>query len=190
MLEILLAVLSGSAAAGLRVALPLLVIALYGGDLWGHIPILSQIPPALMLGILVSWSILEFIASKDRLGQRLLQVIELISSPIIGGLIGIAIAQTAALESLQVALMAIIGGLMALVLQLLQTGWTYRVKRVPLWAVFVQDLACVSLTLFAFDAPREGGLIALVLLWLAIRSAVQWRRWYRQGRILQQVRSE
>jgi hypothetical protein len=190
MLEILLAVLSGSAAAGLRVALPLLVIAIYGGGLWLRVPLLSNIPTAAIVGVLVSWSVLEFLASKDRFGQRLLQVFELISSPIVGALISIAIATgQSGLEFLQVAVFGTIGAVLALVLQLLQMGIMYRLRRVPLWAVFAQDVACVGLTLFAFGSPIQGGLIALILLWLAIRSATQWRRLYREGRVLNRVRS-
>jgi hypothetical protein len=175
MLEVLLAVLSGSAAVGLRIGLPLLVIAIYSEDLWARIPWLSQLSPPIVFGILASWSIIELVASKDRQGQRLLQALELIMSPIIGALVGIAIAKATDLPNVQVAVLA-------LVLQLLQLGWTYRVRRVPLWVLFAQDLACVVLTLFAFDAPTQGGLIALLLLWLAVRSAVQWRRWYRDGK--------
>jgi hypothetical protein len=171
MLEVLLAVLSGSAAVGLRIALPLLVIAIYSEDLWARIPWLSQLSPPIVFGVLVTWSIIELVASKDRHGQRLLQAFELVISPIIGGLVGIAIAKATDLVS----------GVFALVLQLLQVGWTYRVRRIPLWMLFAQDLVCVILTLFAFDAPTQGGLIALLMLWLAIRSAVQWRRWYREG---------
>jgi Domain of unknown function (DUF4126) len=110
-----------------------------------------------------------------------LQAFELVMSPIIGGLVGIAIAKATALPDIQVAVLGLVSGLFALVLQLLQVGWTYRVRRVPLWMLFAQDLACVGLTLLAFDAPTQGGIIALLMLWLAIRSAVQWRRWYREG---------
>jgi hypothetical protein len=35
--------------------------------------------------------------------------------------------------------------------------------------------------LFAFKAPNSGGLIALLLLWLAVRSAQSWYQWYRGG---------
>jgi hypothetical protein len=182
MLEVLLAVLSGSAAVGLRIGLPLLVIAVYSEDLWARIPWLSQLSPPIVFGILASWSIIELVASKDRQGQRLLQALELIMSPIIGALVGVAIAKATDLPNIQVAVLSIVSGVLALVLQLLQVGWTYRVRRVPLWVLFAQDLACVILTLFAFDAPTQGGLIALLMLWLAIRSAVQWRRWYREGK--------
>jgi hypothetical protein len=34
------------------------------------------------------------------------------------------------------------------------------------------------LVFFAFAAPFEGGVIALLLLWLAIRSSHAWRDWY------------
>jgi Domain of unknown function (DUF4126) len=183
MIEILLAVLSGSAAAGMRIAIPLLVIALYGGDLWLKLPILSSIHPPVIIGILVSWSILELVGSKDRIGQRILQVVELIGSPIVGAILGVAIATPAGLLDWQVGLLATISGLVALVLQLVQMGWMYRMQRIPLWILFGQDLICVLLTLFSFDAPQQGGLIALLLLWLAIRSAAQWRRWYRAGRL-------
>ena len=71
-----------------------------------------------------------------------------------------------------------VGGLLALVLQLVQVGWSYRLGRLPLWTVFAQDALCVLLVLFALDAPRQGGLIALLLLWLAIRSSKDWHRWY------------
>jgi hypothetical protein len=44
----------------------------------------------------------------------------------------------------------------------------------------MQDFLCVALVLFAFDAPGQGGLIALLLLWMAIRSSATWQRWYQQ----------
>lgn len=70
MLE-LLAVLSASAAAGLRLALPLLLIGLlYGDSLWSQVPILSRMNPSVVLGILVGWSLFEIFASKNRSGQR------------------------------------------------------------------------------------------------------------------------
>jgi hypothetical protein len=182
MLEILLAVLSGSAAVGLHIALPLLVIALYSEELWSLLPGLSQVPPPFILGVLAGWSILELVGSKDRFGQRLIQALELVLSPVIGGLIGLAIAQSNGLQSSQIVILTLVSMVFALVIRLLLIGWTYRVRRIPLWLLFGQDVICVILTLFAFDAPTQGGLIALLMLWLAIRSAVQWQRWYREGR--------
>jgi hypothetical protein len=61
---------------------------------------------------------------------------------------------------------------------LVQVGWFFRLRGLPLWVVFSQDVLCVALVIFAFDAPQQGGLIALILLWLAIRSSQQWRRLY------------
>jgi len=54
----------------------------------------------------------------------------------------------------------------------------------------LQDLLCVLLVLFALDAPKQGGLIALLLLWLAIRSSSAWYRWYHAGKKRQRQRSE
>jgi Domain of unknown function (DUF4126) len=182
MLEILLAVLSASAAAGMRVALPLLVIGLlYGGSLWAQIPILSTISPPILLGVLVSWALLELFASTDRLGQRVLQVVQLFCSPILGGIMGIAIAQAADLPMTVVNVLGVVGSLLALVLQLVQVGWFYRVGTIPIWVTLVQDVICVALVVFAFGgAPTQGGILALLLLWFAIRNAKSWQTWYRQ----------
>jgi hypothetical protein len=178
MIEIL-AVLSASAAAGMRIALPLLVIALlYGGRLWSRVPLLSHISPPVVLGTLVIWSLMEVVISKDRLGRRVLQIIELLFSPLVGAIMGATVAQIVGVPSWLVWLLGAVGGLLALVLQLVQTGWSYRLRNIPLWVFFAQDTLCVLLVLFALDAPRQGGLIALLLLWLAIRSSKEWHRWY------------
>lgn len=176
-----LAVLSLSAAAGMRIALPLLLIGLLQSDrLWSNVPLLSALPPPLVLGVLVSWSLIELLFSKERLGQRWLQGVQLLFSPFVGAIVGVTVARTTALEGWLVVILAIVGGLVALVIYLVQLGWFYRLKSVPLWVIFAQDFLCVALVLLAFDAPKQGGLIVLLLLWLTIRSSTEWRRWYRQ----------
>jgi hypothetical protein len=180
MIEIL-AALSVSAAVGLRIALPLLIIGLlYSNNLWADMPLLSQIPPPVVLGVLVSWSLGELFFSKELLGQRFLQIVQLLFSPIGGAIAGITVARTASMEGWLTILIGVVGGLLALVLQLVQVGWFYRLQGLPLWIVFLQDFLCVSLVLFAFDAPEQGGVIALLLLWLAIRSTKEWQRWYQE----------
>ncbi len=180
MLE-LLAVLSASAAAGFRLALPLLLIGLlYGDSLWSQVPILSRMHPSFVLGVLVVWSLLEIFASKNRSGQRFLQTVQLVFSPIVGAIIGVAIARITTKPEWLVWLLGSTGGVLALVLQLVQTGWIYRLRQVPVWVVFAQDALCVILVFFAFDAPKQGGLIALLLLWIAIRSSKEWHQWYMQ----------
>jgi len=177
MLELLLAVLSGSAAAGMRIALPLLVIGLLSGsNAWANVPLLNRVSPPIVMGILVSWSLIEIFASKNRLGQRVLQLVQLLLSPVVGALIGV----TTEVSPWLIGILGGVGGLLAFVLQLVQVGWFYRLQGLPLWIVFVQDALCVCLVLFAFDAPKQGGIIALLLLWLAIRSAQAWQRWQKQ----------
>lgn len=176
----LLAALSISAAAGIRLALPLLLIGFLSNDLWSNVPILSQISPPIVLGVLVSWSLIELLFSKERVAQRLLQIVELALSPIVGAIAGIAVARSVQMTSWLIPIVGVVGGLLALVLHLVQVGWFYRLRGLPLWAIFMQDFLCVTLVLFAFDAPQQGGLIALLLLWLAIRSSVEWQRWYRE----------
>lgn len=178
MLEVL-AVLSVSAAAGMRIALPLLIIGLlYSDRLWSQFPILGHIPPPIILGVLVSWSLFEVFASKSRAGQRFLQGVEVFFSPLVGAIMGMAVAKTTIPTEWLIYLLGLTGGLLALVLQLVQTGWFYRMQQVPVWVMFAQDILCVALVLLAVDAPRQGGLIAMFLLWIAIRSSKDWHNWY------------
>jgi hypothetical protein len=180
MLEVL-AALSLSAAVGMRIALPLLLIGLlYSDNLWANVPILSHIPPPIVLGVLVSWSLVELVGSKERLGQRLLQIVQLLCSPIVGGIVGLTVARTTQLAPSLGWVLAIVGGLLAFVLQLVQVGWSYRLRGLPIWVIFIQDFLCVALALLAFDAPKQGGLLVLLLLWITIRSSTEWRRWYQQ----------
>lgn len=175
MIEVL-AALSASAAAGIRIALPLLTIGLLQGDkLWSSVPLLSGIPAPVVLGVLTSWSLIELFASKSLLGQRLLQVVQLVFSPIVGAIMGIAVSKGTEAPSW---LIGLIGGLFAFILQLVQVGLFYRWRGLPLWVVFVQDALSVSLVFLAINAPQQGGLIALILLLLAVRSSNELHRWY------------
>jgi hypothetical protein len=172
----------------MRIALPLLLIGLLESDkLWSRVPLLSRISPPVVLGVLVSWSLFELFASKKFLGQRVLQIVQLLFSPIVGAIMGMAIAEATfaqpnAPPPLFVWIIGLVGGLLALVLQLVQAGWFYRLRGLPLPVILAQDILCICLVLFAFDAPTQGGLIALILLWLAIRSSKEWYNWYvKQG---------
>ncbi|NES81149.1 MAG: DUF4126 domain-containing protein [Moorea sp. SIO2B7] len=176
-----LAVLSASAAAGMRIALPLLIIGLLQNEaLWSNVPILSYIHPQVLIAILTSWSLFELFGSKKLLGQRILQLIQLVFSPLVGALMGITVANIIHLEITPLWLIGIVGGLLALVLKLVQVGWFFRLRGIPIWVVFIEDTLCIFLVLFAFKAPEQGGLIAMLLLWLAIRSSKEWHRWYQQ----------
>ena len=79
------------------------------------------------------------------------------------------------------AVLGLVSGLLALVLQLVQVGWFYRLRGLPLWIVFAQDFLCVLLIIFAFGSPQHGGILALLLLWFAIRSADEWKHWTQGG---------
>jgi hypothetical protein len=173
-----LAALSASAASGMRIAFPLLIIGLLHEDLWSQMPLLSAIHPQVLLAVLTSWSLFELVGSKQLLGQRVLQLVELVFSPIVGALMAMTVIKMTQLDMQPLWLIALSGGLLALVLKLVQVGWFFRLRGMPLWTVFLSDLLCALLVVFAFKAPTQGGLIALMLLWLAIRSAQAWRRWY------------
>ncbi|GAB1543965.1 DUF4126 domain-containing protein [Scytonema sp. NUACC21] len=174
----ILAALSASAAAGIRIALPLLFIGLLqGANLWSDVPILSHVSTPFLLFSLTSWSLVEIFASKKLLGQRVLQVFHVLLAPIVGAIMGLAVARATATPNW---LIALLGGSLAFVLQLVQIGWFYRLRGIPIWVVFIQDALCVALVFFALDAPQQGGLIALILLWFAIRSSKIWYRWYKR----------
>ncbi|MBW4598661.1 MAG: DUF4126 domain-containing protein [Calothrix sp. FI2-JRJ7] len=176
MIEVL-AALSASAAAGIRTALPLLFVGLLQGhSLWSQVPVLSRISSPLLFGALTSLSIIEVLASKRLTGQRVLQVLQLIFSPIVGAIMGLACANVTETPQWLVVLFS---ASLALVLKLVQVGWFFRLRGLPTWAVFIQDFLCVILVVFAYNAPWQGGLIALLLLWFAIRSGTSWYNWYR-----------
>ncbi len=174
----LLAILAIAAATGLRVALPLLLIGLMSGEqLWANVPLLSLLPPTLVIALLAGWSLAELFLSKDPYSQRIFQIIELVVSPLVGAIAGIALARTLGLDAWLNIGIGITCALLAVVIQLLQVGWFYRPKRPPLWVFFVVDGLCVFLAYLAFDFPNGGGIIALLLLWLVIRTSYIWKNW-------------
>ncbi len=178
MLEIILAILSVSAAAGMRSVLPILVLGCLAGEGgWSGVPILEQISHPVLVAVLVTGSLFEVIASKDRTGIRISQIFQLCFSPLVGGLLGFSIARAADLPLVVVVVLSLVSGLLALVLQLVQVGWFYRLRGLPLWTVFAQDFLCVLLIMSAFGSPQPGGIVALLLLWFAIRSADEWQVW-------------
>lgn len=175
----ILAALSASAAGGLRIALPLLVIGLSRSmSLWEEVPLLSRIHPQVLIGILVSWSLCELLLAKNLLGQRIQQAIQLIFSPLAGGILGSTVALKFEMEPWSVVAIATVGAALAFVIQLVQTGWFFRLRGLPIWFNLAEDILCVCLVLLAFDAPTQGGIIALMILWLAVRSSTAWRQWY------------
>ncbi len=173
MIEVL-AALSASAAMGIRIALPLLGLELLRGEaLWAGIPILSAIAPSIRLAFLCSWSMLELLVSKQLLGQRWLQIVMLVISPLAG-----AFAATSNAKFLPIWIIAILGGLFALLLQSVQSAWWYRQQRLLLRVVFAQDLLSILLVFLAVNKPQIGGIISLSLLWWAIRSYQSSAKWY------------
>ncbi|MGA1475069.1 MAG: DUF4126 domain-containing protein [Prochlorothrix sp.] len=178
----ILATLSAAAAGGMRVALPLLaVVLIQQGTSSDRLPLLGNFQPDLVLGALVSWSLFEVLASKTLLGQRLQQSIQLLFSPLAGAVLAIAVATNRDVTPWLLGILAGVGGMLALVLYLVQMGWFYRLRGLPPWLTLVEDVLCVGLVSLAFGAPREGGLVALILLWLAIRSSSAWYQWYQEG---------
>lgn len=177
MIEVL-AALSASAAVGIRIALPLLSLELLRGEaLWSDIPLVSAIEPLIRLAILCSWSLLELLVSKQLLGQRLLQIVMLVSSPIAG-----AIASTANSSAIAspIWIMAILGGLFAFLLQIVQLAWFYRQSSLPLKFVFSQDILSILLAVLAVKMPYLGGVISLSLFWWAVRSYQNSLAWYKK----------
>ena len=178
----LLAALSASAAVGMRVAFALLLLGIFHGQqLWAHVPLLSRLYPPFVLGVLVSWALAELLLSKDRVGLRVVQIIQLVMSPLFGAIAGIALASQAGYNPQVLWVIGIVSGLLAFVLQIVQVGWFYRLRGLPMWALFLQDFLCVIFLILAFDAPQQGGLFALILMWLAFRSSISWQRWCQLG---------
>ncbi len=189
MIEVL-AALSASAAGGMRIALPLLVIGLlHQSELWTRVPVLWRIHPQVLIGVLVSWTLCELILAKSLLGQRTQQIVQLIFSPAAGAILGVTVAWRLGMDPWPSGIIGAMGGTLALAIQLVQTGWFFRLRGLPIWVTVSEDILSVCLVLLAFDAPRQGGVIALLLLWLALRSSTVWRQWYGQQAVADDARS-
>jgi hypothetical protein len=173
-----LTIIAAGAAAGLRTSLPLLVIGILETQWWQQMPFLNAFPSHIVLGILSGLCFLELIAGKQFLGQRVNQIYSLIASPFVGAIMSIAAAKLYHSTAAIVGIAAIVGGLLALVLQLVQMGWFFRLRGLPIWSLMAMDLLSVSLAMFALRAPISTGIIGLLLLWMAVRSAGFWYRWY------------
>lgn len=186
----ILAILSAAAAAGMRIALPLLIIGLLQGDLWSQVPFLSEINPQVVVAVLTSWSLFELFGSKKLLGQRILQVVQLIFTPLVGGMMAITVAkllQSGLDLDLEFSfpplwIVGVIGALFSLVIRLVAIGWFFRLRGLPFWVTILEDLLSVGLVFFALKAPQNGGLIAMLLLWIVIRSSTAWRTWFLENR--------
>ncbi|QHV00638.1 DUF4126 domain-containing protein [Synechocystis sp. CACIAM 05] len=180
----ILAILSAAAAAGMRIALPLLIVGLIHGQLWSEVPLLWRINPRVLVAVLTSWSLFELFGSKKLLGQRVLQIVQLSFTPLVGGMMAITVAKllTSELEMdfrfPPLWMVGAIGSLFALAIRLVAIGWFFRLRGLPFWVTVLEDLFSVGLVLFAFKAPKNGGLIAILLLWIVIRSSTAWRTWF------------
>ena len=181
MLVEVLAVLSAAAAAGMRIGLPLLMVGVIQGNSWESVPVLSIFPFSVVTVVLTSWSLVELLGSKRFLGQRMIQLVQLIGSPFVGVLMAMTVLKNMNSSWQLQWILAGLGGLLALFLTLVQIGWFFRLQRLPLWFVFGEDILCVILVVYAFEAPINGGLIAIMLLWLAVRSSSAWYRWQQEN---------
>lgn len=173
-----LAILSASAAGGLRIGLPLLIIGLaYTNQLWSNFPLLSILKPQVIVGVLTSWSLFELFGSKNKMGIRIIQLIQLFLSPVVGTIMAIGVARLMNVQFTPFWLIGLIGGLLAFVLKLVQVGWFFRLGKIPIYLILAEDILSAVLVILALKAPENGGLIAMILLWLALRSSNSWKRW-------------
>jgi hypothetical protein len=178
----MLAILSASAAAGMRIGLPLIIIVLaYSDHLWSDLPILSIFEPRVLVAILSAWSLFELLGTKKFIGLRIIQLIQLFCSPFLGSFMAISVARFLNIEFTPIWIIGLIGGLVAFVLKSVQVGWFFRLGKIPLSVIIAEDILSAILVLFALKAPENGGLIAMLLLWLALRSSSAWRNWYKNS---------
>lgn len=106
-----LAVLSAAAAAGMRIGLPLLIILLLHSDeLVANLPGIGWLPPRVLIAIFTMWAVFELFGSKQLLGQRILQAIALLFSPIVGAILSLTVAQVIRLEFEPLWLVGVMGG--------------------------------------------------------------------------------
>ena len=167
MLTLVLAVLSISAAAGMRLALPLLVISLfYSQEFWSDVPVLRHLDPRVVLAISISWSLLELFISKQLLGQRVLQIIQLLFSPILGAIVAVAFAHIAEIDFTPFWIIGLVGGIFALVLTIVQIGWFFSSARTSSVGSFITryfgSFSRVSGIRFSYRRRLDCSIITMV----------------------------
>ena len=174
-LIILFASLSAASAGGIRLGLPLLMLAFIGGAQAenGFVHFLTQ---PFLLGILFTWTCVEVVASKTAIGQRVVRLVQFGLTPVVAGILAAAFWSGNFWTGVGVVLL---GSLFASVLQLVQSGFLFRIGPLPLWASFLQDVLCSLLVVLACYAPSLGAGLGLVLLVLALRQAQSWRKQFK-----------
>jgi hypothetical protein len=174
-LNIFLASLSAASAGGIRLGLPLLLLVIIGGPQTenGFIHFLMQ---PFMLGILCAWTLVEVVASKTALGQRAVRVVQFGLTPLVAAVLAAASWSGNFWTGTVVVLL---GVLVASLLQLVQSGFLFRMGPLPLSASFLQDALCGILVILAFYAPALGAGLGLSLLALALGQAQSWRKQFK-----------
>jgi Domain of unknown function (DUF4126) len=177
-LIVFLASLSAASAGGIRLGLPLLLLVFINGASGGQtengfVHFLTQ---PFMLGILFTWTLVEVVASKTAIGQRVVRLVQFGLTPVVAGILAAAFWTGNFWTGVGVALL---GALLASVLQLVQSGFLFRIGPLPLWASFLQDALCGLLIVLACYAPALGAGLGLVLLVLALRQAQSWRKQFK-----------
>jgi len=179
-----LAVISAAASGGFRLGLPLLIIGLANVDkLWSEIPLPNRIQPEVLLAILVSVTIFEILGTKRMIGLRIIQIIQLILSPVVGAILAVGAANWTNLEYVPLWIIAVTGGLFALVLRFVLVGLFFRWGKIPIILTVSEDILAMILALLALTSPENGGLIAMLLLLLALRISSEWRQWQKQRKL-------
>jgi len=179
-----LAVISAAASGGFRLGLPLLIIGLANVDkLWSEIPLLNRIQPEVLLAILVSVTIFEILGTKRMIGLRIIQIIQLILSPVVGAILAVGAANWTNLEYVPLWIIAVTGGLFALVLRFVLVCLFFRWGKMPIILTVSEDILAMILALLALTSPENGGLIAMLLLLLALRISSEWRQWQKQRKL-------
>ena len=168
----LFASLCAASVGGIRLGLPLLLIVFISGAQTesGLGQFLAQ---PFVLSILFAWSLIEVVASKTALGQRVVRLVQFGLTPIVAGLLAAAFWSGDFWPGVGVVLL---GALIASIFQLVQSAFLFRTGPLPTWASFLQDGVCGLLLVLACYAPELGAGVMLSLLLLALRQAQSWRR--------------
>jgi len=166
------AALALAAAGGLRTSLTLFVLAIAG---------LEGIPGPLTTGLanpwiaagLGVWALIELVASRTALGQRLVQAIQFFTAPVVGAAMAMLCVEGDGL--IYHLALGVAGAALAATLQAVYMGYFFRRGRIPAKLQTLKEILCAGLVLLALDAPLVGGMVVLGLLWWALQQAHYWR---------------
>jgi hypothetical protein len=165
-------IFTSGVASGVNSYAAVLVLGLLGR--YGHIAAIPQVleRPSVLAGAAVLY-IGQFVVGKIPILDSLWDIVHTVVRPVVGGAIGVVMAQHGHASSAAIIAAAALGGGSALASHVVKTGMRVGVNASPepfsnIAASLLEDLGVVSLVSFAVFHPVPAAIVAAVVLAIGI----------------------